>query len=119
MDKIKWEQLSDGLIAKIPFQENVNYLLSVFYQHIDNKQYNESRSSRKIIQQIFSEGDEDELNAYKLVTEMVGLECFEKYILPTAYDKYDNGNINECKKSILKYSDEYYRKKFIKIEWKT
>ena len=34
IDKGRWESLSNGLIAKIPFQEYVNTILSDFYRFI-------------------------------------------------------------------------------------
>ena len=117
VDKNRWESLSNGLIAKIPFQENINTILSDFYRFISRGKTGRTKSVRKVIREIIKEDNENDIEAYKLVTEMVPLEDgFEKTILPTAYEKCSDDGISECKKVILKTGLDYYRKEFQNLD---
>ena len=115
VDKNRWESLSNGLIAKIPFQENINTILNDFYRFISRGKTGRTKSVRKVIREVIQEDNEDDIEAYKLVTEMVPLEGFEKTILPTAYEKCSDDGISKCKKAILKVALNYYRKEFKKL----
>lgn len=116
VDKNRWESLSNGLIAKIPFQENINIILNDFYRFISRGKTGRTKSVRKVIREVIQDDNEDDIEAYKLVTEMVPLEeGFEKTILPTAYEKCSDDGISKCKKVILKVSLNYYRKEFKKL----
>ena len=94
LNKKKWEQLSDGLVAKIPFQENVN----------------------KILNKIYSGQTPSKLNkeAVSIILEMVSMSDFEKVILPSAYEDADT--VSDCKKSIVKQAVNFYEKLFKKME---
>ena len=116
VDKNRWESLSNGLIAKIPFQENINTILTDFYRFISRGKTGRTKSVRKVIREVIQEDNEDDIEAYKLVTEMVPLvDGFEKTILPTAYEKCSDDTISKCKKVILKVGLNYYRKEFEKL----
>ena len=116
VDKNRWESLSNGLIAKIPFQENINTILTDFYRFISRGKTGRTKSVRKVIREVIQDDNEDDIEAYKLVTEMVPLEDgFEKTILPTAYQKCSDDGISKCKKVILKVGLNYYRKEFKKL----
>jgi hypothetical protein len=108
VDKNQWENLSGGLIAKIPFQENINSLLSEFYVYIKSSKLGSSKSFRKVIQNI----NEKDIDAYKLIIEMIPLEEFEKNILPSVYKKCETYNVSKCKNYIKKYAVKYYKKMF-------
>jgi hypothetical protein len=116
VDENRWESLSNGLIAKIPFQENINTILTDFYRFISRGKTGRTKSVRKVIREVIQDDNEDDIEAYKLVTEMVPLEDgFEKTILPTAYQKCSDDGISKCKKVILKVGLNYYRKEFKKL----
>lgn len=116
IDKERWEGLSNGLIAKIPFQENVNTLLSDFYRFISRGKSGRTKSVRKVIRNVIKDEKHD-TEAYKLVTEMVKLdEGFEKIILPSAYEKCNDDLVSSCKKTVVKYAVKYYTKEFEKLE---
>lgn len=116
VDKSHWETLSNGLIAKIPFQENVNTILSDFYKYISRGCSGKTKSVRKVIRSIIKD-EKNDTEAYKLVTEMIPLDKgFEKDILPTAYEKCTEGGLIECKKSIIEYAVKYYNKEFEKLK---
>jgi len=113
VDKSRWESLSNGLIAKIPFQENVNTILSDFYRYIVRGGKGRTRSVRKVIRDIIKNDTE----AYKLIIEMIPLnKGFNKGILPSAYEKCNKSNIKECKKTVVEYAVRYYKKEFKKLE---
>ena len=116
VDKDRWESLSNGLIAKIPFQENINGILSDFYRYIERGGSGRTKSVRKVIREVIKD-DKNDTEAYKLVTEMVPLDKgFEKSILPSAYEKCNEGKLSECKETIVEYSIRYYKKEFKKLE---
>lgn len=116
IDKERWESLSNGLIAKIPFQENVNTILSDFYRFIARGGTGRTKSVRKVIRSVIHDEKQD-IEAYKLVAEMIPLdEGFEKSILPSAYEKCNESTLSECKKTVVKYSVKYYTKEFSKLE---
>ena len=116
VDRSQWETLSNGLIAKIPFQENVNIILSDFYKYISRGCSGKTKSVRKVIRSIIKD-EKNDIEAYKLVTEMIPLDKgFEKDILPSAYEKCTEGGLTECKKSIIEYAVKYYNKEFEKLK---
>ena len=118
IDKNHWESLSNGLIAKIPFQENVNKILSDFYITISRGGSGKTKSVRKLIRSLIKDENAD-TNTYKIIMEMVPIENgFEKNILPSAYEKCNESSLDECKKTLVKYSVRYYKKEFEKLEGK-
>ena len=118
VDRDRWENLSNGLIAKIPFQENVNTILSDFYRYILRGKEGRTKSVRKVIRQVMLKQKED-LETFKIVTEMVPLDKgFEKTILPSAYDKCGDGIVSDCKKTIVQFAIKYYIKQFKELNGK-
>lgn len=116
VDKERWESLSNGLIAKIPFQENINEILSDFYRYIERGGSGRTKSVRKVIRDIIKD-EKNDIESYKLVTEMIPLDKgFEKSILPSAYEKCNEGKLRECKETVVEYSIRYYKKEFKKLE---
>lgn len=112
VDKERWKSLSNGFIAKIPFQENVNTILSDFYTYISRGKDVRTKSVRNVIRNLIKE--KKDLDVFKLVTEMVSLEeGFEKNILPSACD---DSTVSDCKKTLLKSAVKYYIKQFNKLE---
>jgi hypothetical protein len=115
IDKNHWESLSNGLIAKIPFQENVNTILSDFYRSIYRGGSGRTKSVRKVLRSLIKD-EKTDTEAYKLVMEMVPIDKgFEKNILPSAYEKCNEGNLSECKKTVVQYAVRYYKKEFEKL----
>jgi hypothetical protein len=115
VDKERWENLSNGLIAKIPFQENVNTLLSDFYRYIARGKSGRTKSVRNVIRQVIQDEKQD-IDTYKLVTEMIPIDTgFEKTILPSAYDKCTEEVISKCKATVVKFAVNYYIKEFKKL----
>jgi len=122
VDKERWESLSNGLIAKIPFQENINTILSDFYRFIARGRSGRTKSVRKVIRNVIKDdksgtAGKSDTEAYKLVTEMIPFDNgFEKNILPSAYEKCNEDGVDVCKKTIVQYAVIYYRKEFEKLD---
>ena len=116
VDKSRWETLSNGLIAKIPFQENVNTILSDFYRFIARGKTGRTKSVRKVIRNVIID-EKSDTEAYKLVTEMIPIDSgFEKSILPSAYEKCNENTVSECKKTVVSHAVKYYTKEFDKLK---
>ena len=117
-DKERWETLSNGMIARIPFQENVNTILSDFYRYIKNpSKEGKTKSVRKVIRSVIDESNEKrDIESYSLITEMLPIdEAFEKNILPSAYEKCNESKVSECKKTVVRFSVKFYQKEFDKL----
>lgn len=118
VDRERWENLSTGLIAKIPFQENVNTLLSDFYKYVLSGKSSQTKSIGKVIRNVI-EDEKQDMEAYKLITEMIPIDTgFEKDILPSAYDKCTEEVISKCKTMVVQLAVNYYLKEFKKFEGK-
>ena len=117
IDKSKWESLSNGLIAKISFQENVNIILSDFYKYISKGGgVGRTKSVRKVVRSLIKDEKVD-VETYKIIMEMIPLDKgFEKTILPSAYEKCEEEDITNCKNIVVKHSVKYYKKEFEKLQ---
>jgi hypothetical protein len=117
IDKSRWESLSNGLIAKISFQENVNIILSDFYKYISKGGgVGRTKSVRKVIRSLIKDEKVD-IETYKIIMEMIPLDKgFEKTILPSAYEKCEEDDITNCKNIVVKHSVKYYKKEFEKLQ---
>jgi len=100
IDRENWEQIGGGLIAKIPFQEKVNYILTNLYLFLAEDNRARGRSTRHVIKNLTNE-DAQELDTYQVITELIPLEeGFEQQILPKAYANSDD-KIADCCKAII------------------
>ena len=117
IDKSKWESLSNGLIAKISFQENVNIIFSDFYKYISKGGgVGRTKSVRKVVRSLIKDEKVD-IETYKIIMEMIPLDKgFEKTILPSAYEKCEEDDITNCKNIVVKQSVKYYKKEFEKLQ---
>jgi len=93
----------------ITFQEHVNILLNNFYTFILS-----GKETGKIIQV-------DNIETYKLITEMIPIETFEQNILPEAYKTTHlrsgaRKDIGTFKQTIISLSIDYYHKQFEQFE---
>lgn len=117
-DRENWEELGDGLIAKIPFQEKIIYILDNFYRFLDSNDYSSVRgsSTRRLVKKILNE-EKENLEVYKLIKELIPLDTgFKEKILPLAYINSENGSISECCDAIIEESIDFLKKrKEIKI----
>jgi hypothetical protein len=100
LDKQRWEDMSGGLVAKIPFQENINSMLGDFYKHIEKNRSGKTRAGRRIIRDVIK--NKSDTDTYGIITQLVTLDNLEKDILPKAYDESADQKIEECKNVIVK-----------------
>lgn len=111
VSKQSWEEIGGGLIAKIPFQENVNYILLNVYRFLTNDKSSKGRSTKKVMKKIL-ETNQDNAEVYILLTELIPFEKgFEQNILPEAYAQTEKSNIDACKNAIVKRSIRFLYKK--------
>lgn len=113
VNKENWEEMGSGLIAKIPFQENVNYTLRNFYNFIQTNNLKGS-STKKIVKKLFTkddgEIDESKIEFYSLITELLPITVFEQNILPDSYKTSENLNIEQSKYTIVQNTSNYLNK---------
>ena len=112
IDKNEWGKLSSSLIF---FKENINILLCDFYIFINSHKGNKSKNIKKVIKNIIVNDEKyDDLETYKLITEMVPLEKgFKNNILQYVYE---TDSVSQCKKNIIKSSIKYYENKFTQLK---
>jgi hypothetical protein len=104
-----WEELDNGLTAKIPFQENVKNILLNFYMFINGDKKATGKSTKNVILKLIN-NNETKLEIYEIITELIPLsEGFEKNILPDAYRKCENGFISDCKRMLSRETIKYVK----------
>lgn len=109
VSKDDWEELNNGLIAKIPFQENVNNILLNFYRFINGDKKASGKSTKNVILKLIND-NETKLEIYEIITELIPFsEGFEKNILPNAYGKCENSFISDCKRYIYRETVKYVK----------
>jgi hypothetical protein len=101
LDREKWEDISGGLVSRIPFQENVNRLLTDFYNRFE-----QSSIGSTVIK------IPNDRETYNIITQLVTLGDFEKKILPSSYDNSKNEKILKCKDIIVNTSKKFCEKVF-------
>lgn len=117
VDVKRWEGLSNGLIARIPFQENVNTNFIELYRYISEGGEVRTNSARKIIRNTIGD-DPEKKEIYGVIFSMVTLTDFERNILPKSYDKTSGGSLKECKDEVIKETTKFYKNEFSKLEGK-
>lgn len=107
VSKENWEEIGGGLVAKIPFQENVNYILLNVYRFLMNDSNSKGKSTKKVIKNLI-EKNQDNIQVYILLTELISFQKhFEQIILPQAYTETEKSNIKVCKDAIIKKSVKF------------
>ena len=109
IDRDSWEDLGGGVIAKVPFQENLHTLLENFYKFLNNEDPR-GRSTRRLIKYLVKNSDNN-MEIFKLIGELITLQDFEQTILPVAYDKTKEDKIMACQKSIVEESLKFLNNK--------
>jgi hypothetical protein len=114
VDRERWEEISGGLVAKIPFQENINSLLHDFYRHVAKGRDGRTKNVRRVIREVIKNDQDNE--TFALITEMVSINDFEKRILPDVYDRCADDSIQACKDKLVDESERFYNKVFQKLD---
>ena len=106
VDRSQWETLSNGLIAKIPFQENVSDIILNCYRFLTDDQKARGASTHRVIKALIKD-DENILESYKLITKLIPYKTLENNILQYAYTKTEKIS-DLCDEIIFKVN--YYLK---------
>ena len=132
----KFKKSIQSIQSVITFQEHVNTLINKLYTDLQSDQIYEppggptqpGRTSGRAphsptggsvgptqpsVVLVQNNGD---IETYRLITEMLPIERFEKHILPEAYKTLDHKDISQYKHIILSQSIEYYRQQFEQIK---
>lgn len=112
IDKTKWESISNGLIARLGFQEHVRNILEEFYQFIGGRDGgNMSKGTKIVINKLLE--SEDDLSIYKIIVDMMPfIESFEKNILPNTYAQTETQKISKVSSKMEEIGTEYYQEIF-------
>jgi hypothetical protein len=110
VNRDSWEEMGGGLIAKIPFQESVNYTLINLYRFFDDDPRARGRTTKNILKKLLGNKQEN-LDLYKIIMELIPLDEFEENILPIAYENSDEGKISDCCDEIIRLTIDYLENK--------
>ncbi len=109
IDRNSWQEMGNGLISKVPYQENFNKILTNFSSFLINHDETSKirgRTSRRTVKHFIKNDQDYEL--FKLLNELVPInDGFEKIILPKAYDSTSGKKIDRCTKAIIKETLTY------------
>jgi hypothetical protein len=108
IDRESWEEMDGGLIAKIPFQENVSDIILNCYRFLTDDQKARGASTHRVIKSLV-QNDENILESYKLITKVIPYKIFENNILEPSYTKSKKQKISELCNQII-FEINYYMK---------
>ena len=107
VNRESWQEMDGGMIAKIPFQENMSDIILNCYRFLCNDQRAKGNSTHRVIKTLIG-NDEKNIDVYKLISELIPLkDGFEKNIIPSSEDK----KFSELQDKIIKNSIIYINKK--------
>jgi len=93
LDRKKWETVSNGLVAKIPFQDNIREILTDFYRHVTKNRSCKTRGCEKVAGDVLKGNEE----VFQILCELVSLETLDKQVLAHAYDECADEQLDKCK----------------------
>ena len=100
--KVDWENMSNGLVAVISYQENFLLLLSTFYIIVKNYDKFKNKIKNTYINNIIHKLSINKLLLpYTYITNHIPIDIFEKKILPESYKKTENKPILHIKLEIV------------------
>ena len=98
-----WEKMGSGIIAKVPFQENVLTILEKFYKFLDDEKLPRSKTVRTVIKNLV-----EEVEVYKLIKELIPIDNgFTKEILPKADSRTEDDKISTNSDEIIRGVSDY------------
>ena len=99
VDRESWEDMGEGVISKVPYQENVLEILSNLYKFLEGKGRVRGRSTRRVLKKLFKDAKEpDEL--YKLIVDLLPFKKLSNECLPQAYDRTQDERIRQCSEAV-------------------
>ena len=99
--KEKWGNLDNELINKKYFKENLKNILENFYLFLEDKKCQENYI-KNIVRNILV--DEESIELYNLICNIVPYDIFIKEILPTIYEDTEKYSISSMIQYIIEYS---------------
>jgi hypothetical protein len=108
IDRESWEEMDGGLIAKIPFQENISDIILNCYRFLTDDQKARGASTYRVIKRLVKD-DEAILESYKLITTLIPYKTFENNILQSVYTKSEKQKISDLSDEII-FEVNYYLK---------
>ena len=108
IDRESWEEMDGGLIAKIPFQENISDIILNCYRFLTDDQKARGASTHRVIKTLIKD-DENILESYKLITKLIPYKTFENNILQYVYTKSEKQKISDLCDEII-FEVNYYLK---------
>lgn len=93
--KENWEKF--GITSIVKFQENISIILINFYKFLDNDINISGKLTQNVLNKLLDKKGE-KIELYRVITNLIKLDDFEKHILPNAYK--NNTNISQIKKLI-------------------
>jgi hypothetical protein len=110
IDRQSWEEMDGGLIAKIPFQENVSDIILNCYRFLTDDQKARGASTHRVIKTLVKD-DENILESYKLITKLIPYKTFENNILQYSYTKSEKQKIQDLCNAISFEVNDYLKTK--------
>ena len=102
ISKVDWENMSNGLVAVISYQENFLLLLNTFYVIVKNYDKFKNKIKNTYINNIIDKLLTNKLlPPYTYIINNIHIDIFEKKILPESYKKAENKPILHIKLEIV------------------
>ena len=107
VSKDEWGGLGGGLIARVPFQENVHTIFRKFYEYLETEETPRSRTVGTVIKRTI-EDDPDKLEVMRLVKELIPLHAgMEEQILQSSHNGVRDDSVASLKDEIVRRTGEY------------
>ncbi len=100
LDRQRWENVTNGLVAKIPFQDNISEVLADFYRHVLKERSCKTKGCKNVVEKVINGKTDKE--TYQILCELLSLEKLDREILASAYDSCSDKSLEKSKKIILK-----------------
>ena len=99
LDHKKWENASCSVVGKLPFQEFISQAFVDLYRHVQKGRSCKNKHCNKIFRSVIK--DNNDLEVYKLLLQLINITDIEENILPDVYDDTCDEDIDTCKREIL------------------
>lgn len=103
VDRNRWESISNGLVAKIPFQENVNEILNDVYRVVIHEKKALTKMGQKVVRSI----PENTMVAINAVLSLTNIDDLERNVLPECFSDDDDSTINDYKAKFISVCGKY------------
>ena len=112
IDQKRWQDMSNSLVAQIPFQENVSLLLTDFYKSVTKDK--NPKLSKSIYTVLIAREKEVEKSAFQIICELIPFER-AKAVLADCFTRFGDEKIDTCKQIVIDKFKELAVKEFEKL----